>query len=185
MSEPCIEEQLTYENPLSRKMDYEAEPIGTKMEGYDIMLLGPKPVIIDALVVDLLNVDTSSQTFQIKLQATLDWEDDGVIAMEKQQKRSLRISNTQQSFYTTGNYCISDDFIQDPENLCFNPCLQLENAIKGDESLHKSPLAVRSLHDRPVLSQQFAFQPVCRCNFTFGNFPFDETDLVVKFTSSR
>ena len=63
---------------------------------------------------------------------------------------------------------------------------QLENAIKGEESLHKSLVDVNSLHDRPVLSQQFAFQPVCRCHFTFGNFPFvDETDLMVKFTSSR
>lgn len=44
-----------------------APPVGTDMAGHDTFLLGPKVVLLDAFIVDLLDVDTSAQTFKIKM----------------------------------------------------------------------------------------------------------------------
>ena len=41
------------------------------------------------------------------------------------------------------------------------------------------------LSGRPVISRSVLYQPECRCAFSFANFPFDETDLVVKFSSNK
>ena len=47
--------------------DVTAPPVGTDMAGHDTFLLGPKVVVLDSFIVDLLNVDTSAQTFKLKL----------------------------------------------------------------------------------------------------------------------
>jgi hypothetical protein len=47
--------------------DETAPPVGTDMAGHDIALLGPKIVLLDAFIVDLLDVDTSAQTFKLKM----------------------------------------------------------------------------------------------------------------------
>lgn len=44
-----------------------APAVGTDMAGHDIALHGPKVVLLDAFIVDLLDVDTSAQTFKLKL----------------------------------------------------------------------------------------------------------------------
>ena len=47
--------------------DKTAPPVGMDMAGHDTFLLGPKVVLLDAFIVDLLDVDTSAQTFKLKL----------------------------------------------------------------------------------------------------------------------
>ena len=47
--------------------DHRAPPVGMDMAGHDTFLLGPKVVLLDAFIVDLLDVDTSAQTFKLKL----------------------------------------------------------------------------------------------------------------------
>src|SRR6056300_663553 len=59
------------------------------MAGHDTFLLGPKAVILDSFIVDLLHVDTSAQTFRLKLLLNMDWEDDGTIEPEVKFKRGL------------------------------------------------------------------------------------------------
>lgn len=66
-----------------------APPVGLDMAGHDMYLRGAKVVMLDSFVVDLLNVDTSAQTFRIKLLLNMDWEDDGTIEPEVKTKRNL------------------------------------------------------------------------------------------------
>lgn len=47
--------------------DASALAVGTDMAGHDAFLLGPKVVLLDAFIVDLLDVDTSAQTFKLKM----------------------------------------------------------------------------------------------------------------------
>lgn len=47
--------------------DPTAPAVGTDMAGHDTFLLGPKVVLLDAFIVDLLDVDTSAQTFKLKM----------------------------------------------------------------------------------------------------------------------
>ena len=56
-----------------------------------------------------------------------------------------------------------------------------EEPIEAGSNLH----SVQMLHGRPVISRIALYQPECRCEFTFKDFPFDETDLVVKFSSTK
>ncbi len=41
------------------------------------------------------------------------------------------------------------------------------------------------LSGRPVVTRSVLYQPECRCEFNFSNYPFDETDMVVKFSSNK
>ena len=56
-----------------------------------------------------------------------------------------------------------------------------EDPIEAGSKFH----AVQMLSGRPVVTRYLLYQPECRCEFTFSNFPFDETDLVVKFSSNK
>jgi hypothetical protein len=67
---------------FSESYDHSAIPVGTDMTGHDIPLLGPKTVMLDAFIIDLQTVDTSAQTFRLKLLVNMDWEDDGTIEPE-------------------------------------------------------------------------------------------------------
>ena len=78
-----------HNKPLFLNYDPSAQPVGTLMYGHDATLLGRKVVVIDTLVVDLLDVNTSKQTFKLKLQVALDWEDDGIIQQELKDKQTL------------------------------------------------------------------------------------------------
>ena len=75
-------------------------PVELDMSGHDITLLGPKLVVLDSFVVDLLNVDTSAQTFQLKLILNMDWEDDGIIEPEYKAKRNLGRTVSQKAAVT-------------------------------------------------------------------------------------
>jgi hypothetical protein len=72
---------------FSESYDHSAIPVGTDMTGHDIPLLGPKTVMLDAFIIDLQTVDTSAQTFRLKLLVNMDWEDDGTIEPEVKGKR--------------------------------------------------------------------------------------------------
>ena len=74
---------------FSDKFDRTAPPVGLDMAGHDTFLLGPKTVMLDSFVVDLLHVDTSAQTFKLKLLVNMDWEDDGTIEEEYKAKRAM------------------------------------------------------------------------------------------------
>ena len=74
---------------FSDKYDRTAPPVGLDMAGHDTFLLGPKTVMLDSFVVDLLHVDTSAQTFKLKLLVNMDWEDDGTIEEEYRAKRAM------------------------------------------------------------------------------------------------
>ena len=79
---------------FSDKYDETAPPVGMDMAGHDTFLLGPKTVMLDSFVVDLLHVDTSAQTFKLKLLVNMDWEDDGTIEPEYKAKRNLGRTGT-------------------------------------------------------------------------------------------
>ena len=79
---------------FSDKYDGSAPPVGLDMAGHDTFLLGPKVVMLDSFVVDLLHVDTSAQTFKLKLLVNMDWEDDGTIEPEYKAKRNLGRTGT-------------------------------------------------------------------------------------------
>ena len=72
---------------FSDRYDTHAPPVGLDMAGHDTFLMGPKVVILDSFIVDLLHVDTSAQTFRLKLLLNMDWEDDGTIEPEVKFKR--------------------------------------------------------------------------------------------------
>ena len=74
---------------FSDNFDGSAPPVGLDMAGHDTNLMGAKIVMLDSFVVDLLNVDTSAQTFRLKLLINMDWEDDGTIEPEIKAKRGL------------------------------------------------------------------------------------------------
>ena len=56
-----------------------------------------------------------------------------------------------------------------------------EDPIEAGSKMH----SVQMIQGRPVISRKVLYQPECRCNFTYANFPFDETDLVIKFSSNK
>ena len=64
---------------FSESYDPTAYPVGMDMSGHDVHLMGPKTVMLDGFVIDLLHVDTGAQTFRLKLLVNMDWEDDGTI----------------------------------------------------------------------------------------------------------
>ena len=160
-------------------------------------------------MVDLLNVDTSAQTFKLKLMLNMDWEDDGTIKPKTKEKRSLGrsvaggSSSSLGSFvggvarqasgrsnvgtYETGKYVLHREFREDPLASTWNPQLVLVNAIADEDPIEAGSKfhSVQMLSGRPVVSSSVLYQPECRCEFTFSNFPFDETDLVVKFSSNK
>jgi len=190
---------------FSDKFDTTAPSTGLDMAGHDTFLLGPKLVILDAFVVDLLDVDTSAQTFRLKLMLNMDWEDDGTIEPEVRAKRNLgrtqtfmensksfgsdvsgsRQTNT--STYKTGKYVLKPEYADDPLPTMWNPEVVLVNAVEDGDPIEAGSKmnSVEMLNNRPVVSRQVLYQPQCRCEFTFSNFPFDETDLVVKFSSNK
>ena len=86
---------------FSESYDNTAPAVGLDMAGHDTSLLGPKVVLLDSFIVDLLAVDTSAQTFRLKLLLNMDWEDDGTIEPEGKAKRNLGRGNRQLSEVTT------------------------------------------------------------------------------------
>lgn len=186
------------------------------MGGHDTFLMGPKTVILDSFIVDLLHVDTSAQTFRLKLLLNMDWEDDGTIEPEVKYKRGLgrKIqpnrstsdvgdsvrSTTEKTLqkigssvtsggntYKTGKYVLKKNYIDDPLGTTWNPEVVLVNAV-GDEDPIEAGSKLHSiamLGGRPVITRSMLYQPECRCKFSFANFPFDETELVVKFSSNQ
>lgn len=117
-------------NEFSEKHDDHAPPIGLDMAGHDTFLLGPKVVLLDSFIVDLLNVDTSAQTFKLKLLLNMDWEDDGTIGPEVKNKRGLGrrkgslngLYNTDlRDTYKTGKYVLLPEFCDDPLSTTWNP----------------------------------------------------------------
>jgi len=212
---------------FSENFDVTAPPTGLDMAGHDTNLMGPKIVMLDSFVVDLLNVDTGAQTFRLKLLLNMDWEDDGTIKQETKAKRNLGrngsstgslLGNTRarESFqrrgskrglastssvingggggtssssgtYKTGKYVPKNEFREDPLGTTWNPQVVLVNAIADEDPIEAGSKfhSVQMLAGRPVVSSSVLYQPECRCEFTFSNFPFDETDLVVKFSSNK
>jgi len=201
---------------FSDNFDDTAPPTGLDMAGHDTYLMGPKIVMLDSFVVDLLNVDTSAQTFRIKLLLNMDWEDDGTIKPETKAKRNLGRSGSSTSSllgssadifqlrssklgssvtnntggggtYKTGKYVLKKEFREDELGTTWNPQVVLVNAIADEDPIEAGSKfhSVQMLAGRPVVSSSVLYQPECRCEFTFSNFPFDETDLVVKFSSNK
>jgi len=184
------------------------------MAGHDTFLMGPKAVILDSFIVDLLHVDTSAQTFRLKLLLNMDWEDDGTIEPEVKYKRGLgrkgissrsddsvvsesvihttartlkSMGSGIENTYKTGKYVLKKDYIEDPLGTTWNPEVVLVNAV-GDEDPIEAGSKLHSiamLGGRPVITRSMLYQPECRCKFSFANFPFDETELVVKFSSNK
>lgn len=207
---------------FSDNFDATAPAVGLDMAGHDTYLMGPKVVMLDSFVVDLLNVDTSAQTFKLKVLVNMDWEDDGTIEAEFKAKRNLgrtttNISTRQDSSgmssgsgggdsyrnghshkisrgtsrgdesYKTGKYVLKPQYQDDPLNTTWNPEVVLVNAIADESPIEAGSKlhAVQMLSGRPVISRSVLYQPECRCAFSFSNFPFDETDLIVNFSSNK
>jgi len=220
---------------FGENFDDSAPPAGLDMAGHDTCLMGPKSVILDSFVVDLLNVDTSAQTFHLKLLLNMDWEDDGTIEPETKAKRNLgryniapnseadmplynsntkgtttsnsstfvrvpskagvttteqqqqRQNNRGEDTYKTGKYVLKKNFREDPLGTTWNPEVVLVNAIADEDPIDAGSKfhSVEMISGRPIISRSVLYQPECRCEFTFSNFPFDETDLVVKFSSNK
>ena len=182
-------------------------PVELDMSGHDTHLLGPKIVMLDSFVVDLLNVDTSAQTFRLKLILNMDWEDDGIIEPEFKAKRNLgrtgsskkqvqrgsmesicsTNTNGTDDAYRTGKYVLKQTYRDDPLTTTWSPELVLMNGIADEDPIEAGSNfhSVQMLAGRPVISRSVLYQPECRCAFSFSNFPFDETDLVVKFGSNK
>jgi hypothetical protein len=192
---------------FSRSYDSSAEPVGLDMAGHDTYLLGPKIVMLDSFIIDLLNVDTGAQTFRLKLLVNMDWEDDGTIEPELKAKRNLRPSYNEMetpssistfgrrtsessqegTAYKTGKYILKREFRDDALSTTWNPEVVLVNAIADESPIEAGSKfhSVQILSGRPMVSRSVLYQPECRCAFSFANFPFDETDLVVKFSSNK
>lgn len=64
-------------------------PIWLDRAGHDTHLMGPKIVMLHSFMVNLLDVDTSAQTFWLKLMLNMDWKDDSTIKTKVKQKRNL------------------------------------------------------------------------------------------------
>ncbi|KAL3793366.1 hypothetical protein ACHAWO_002567 [Cyclotella atomus] len=122
-----------------------------------------------------------------------DWDDDGTIEPETKAKRSLNRSESVDSYwksntiYKTGKYVPRANFIDDPASTTWNPEVVLVNAIADEEPIDAGSKmhSVQMIHGRPIISRKVLYQPECRCEFTYANFPFDETDLVIKFSSNK
>lgn len=137
-----------------------------------------------------------------------DWVDDGIIEPETKAKRNLRKTSRPESFmegdnnadfvrapsggsqidyYRTGKYVLRRQHTDDPLATTWNPEVVLVNAIADGDPIEAGSKmhSVQMLHGRPVISRKVLYQPECRCEFTYANFPFDETDLVVKFSSNK
>mmetsp|Transcript_2056 Transcript_2056/g.3520 ORF Transcript_2056/g.3520 Transcript_2056/m.3520 type:complete len:533 (+) Transcript_2056:129-1727(+) len=199
---------------FSDRYDTHAPPVGLDMAGHDTFLMGPKVVILDSFIVDLLHVDTSAQTFRLKLLLNMDWEDDGTIEPEVKFKRGLgrkghsnrrnsdetsdsTLNNTArtlksmasgvESTYKTGKYVLKKDYIDDPLGTTWNPEVVLVNAVGDEDPIEAGSKfhSIAMLGGRPVITRSILYQPECRCKFSFANFPFDETELVVKFSSNQ
>lgn len=86
-----------------------------------------------------------------------------------------------------GKYVPKPEFIEDPEATTWNPEVVLVNAISDEEPIDAGSKmhSVQMIQGRPVVCRKLLFQPECRCKFTYANFPFDETDLVIKFSSNK
>jgi hypothetical protein len=87
----------------------------------------------------------------------------------------------------TGKYVPREEFIEDPTSTTWNPEVVLVNAISDEDPIEAGSKmhTVQMIHGRPVISRKVLYQPECRCEFTYANFPFDETDLVIKFSSNK
>ena len=182
---------------FSESYDPSAIPVGTDMTGHDIPLLGPKAVMLDAFIIDLQTVDTSEQTFRLKLLANIDWEDDGTIEPEVKSKRGNLGSSTQSAsssrslssssaseVYKTGKYVLKTEYRNSDDNsCCWDPQIVIVNAIADESPIEITP-SVQMLNGRPIISKSVLYQPECRCTFSYANFPFDETDLVIKLSSN-
>lgn len=207
---------------FSDEYDDSAPAVGLTMAGHDTYIMGPKLVLLDSFVVDLLNVDTSAQTFRLKLLISMDWEDDGTIEPEVKSKRALGAvrgesfrsmvsppgengnnsrsmamtarqtsmgsdNSNVTSTYRTGKYVLRPEFLEDPLASTWNPEVVLVNAITDEEPIEAGSKfhSVQMLSGRPVVTRSVLYQPECRCEFNFSNYPFDETDMVVKFSSNK
>ena len=108
---------------FSDSYDPSAPPVGLDMDGHDTAIMGPKVVVVDAFVIDLLNVDTSAQTFQLKVRLNLDWEDDGTIEPETKAKRMMggRAGGDGDGVYRTGKWALRSELREDPLALTWNP----------------------------------------------------------------
>ena len=86
-----------------------------------------------------------------------------------------------------GKYVARPEFVDDPETTTWNPEVVLVNAISDEEPIEAGSKmhSVQMIHGRPVVCRKLLYQPECRCKFTYANFPFDETDLVIKFSSNK
>ena len=191
------------------------------MAGHDTFLMGPKAVIFDSFIVDLLHVDTGAQTFRLKLLLSMDWEDDGTIEPEVKFKRGLgrkatsgrhhsqgssgdisadrmpesvskggllkSIGSNHMDTYKTGKYVLKKEYLDDPLATTWNPQVVLVNAVGDEDPIEAGSKLhfIAMLGGRPVITRSLLYQPECRCKFSFSEFPFDETDLVVKFSSNK
>ncbi|KAL3806563.1 hypothetical protein ACHAXA_011738 [Cyclostephanos tholiformis] len=176
---------------FSESYDPSTEPVGLDMGGHDTHLLGPKTVMLDSFVIDLLHVDTGAQTFRLKLLVNMDWEDDGTIEPEMKHRRNLGRrgsgSGGDGDVYRTGKYVPRREYREDPLSTTWNPNVVLVNAIADESPVEAGSKfhSINMLNGRPVVSRSVIYQPTCRCAFSFANFPFDETDLVVKLSSNK
>ena len=110
-------------------------------------------------------------------------------------KRNLSMSMAQESLhgsqdgsaYKTGKYVLKQEFRDDPLSTTWNPEVVLVNAIADESPMEAGSKfhSVQILSGRPIVSRSVLYQPECCCAFSFANFPFDETDLVVKFSSNK
>ena len=186
-----IEDVLKDANEFSESYDSAEYPVGLDMAGHDTHLRGPKIVMLDSCVIDLLKVDTGAQTFKLKLLVNMDWEDDGTIEPELKCKRNLgrrgSYDSQDEDVYKTGKYVLRHGFREDPLSTTWNPNVVLVNAVADESPIEAGSKlhSVQMLHGRPMVSRSVLYQPECRCAFSFANFPFDETDLVVKLSSNK
>ena len=112
---------------FSEAYDPRARPVGLDLAGHDMAIMGPKVVVMDAFVVDLLTVDTSAQTFRAKLLLSCDWEDDGILAPEVKAKRKMGGTTLSKSdTYRTGKYALKEQYKDDPTGLTWNPEVRVE-----------------------------------------------------------
>ena len=182
------------------KFDDSAPAVGLDMAGHDTFIMGPKVVLLDSFIVDLLEVDTSAQTFSIKLLLNIDWDDDGTIEPEVKAKRGLGrkvkknivggIPNnsdhqTTNDTYKTGKYVLRPEFSD--HLTTWNPEVVLVNAICDESPVEAGSKfhSIQMIGGRPIISRSILYQPECRCDFSFSNFPFDEFDLELKFSSNK
>jgi hypothetical protein len=87
--------------------------------------------------------------------------------------------------YKTGKYVLKTEYRNSDENYscCWDPQVVLVNAIADESPIEITP-SVQMLNGRPIISRSVLYQPECRCTFSYANFPFDETDLVIKLSSN-